>query len=225
MGYLPTAKKAATAWNRRSPPPPQEAVIPTEGAGLRERMDALVAITAPLQLVKATLEPLTKRSELSVWAPAKAALDFLDKAMTAGDAAWEAIAKETGDAPTSTCGIAPLGDEPLTPTRGEAEPVAWESDVLNTISGMNQIVLSHHVVTPRRDERVRSQKPLVYASQPHAPDSWRPDHLWILEQARALSSAKDETSVKALAWNITVYHRRLCERMGLALQPKGEERS
>lgn len=144
------------------------------------------------------------------------------------------ILNATGGVATSTCGIAPLGDEPLTPTRGEAEPVAWESDVLNTISGMNQIVLSHHVVTPRRDERVRSQKPLVYASQPHAPDSWRPETVAadLRAQAEGRRRIHEQYFRKPLSCDTINNALEYGRAQGLeiaagqleALQPKGEER-
>lgn len=39
-----------------------------------------------------------------------------------------------------------------------------------------------------------------------------PDKRWILAQAKSLSGSKSTTAVKALAWNLLVYHRRLLDR-------------
>ena len=37
----------------------------------------------------------------------------------------------------------------------------------------------------------------------------KPEPAWVLEQARSLSSDKDDDAVGALAWNLTVFLRRL----------------
>ena len=46
-----------------------------------------------------------------------------------------------------------------------------------------------------------------------------PEPAWVLEQARSLSSDKDDDAVGALAWNLTVFLRRLEDR---AAQMDGE---
>lgn len=135
MGYLPTAKKAATAWNRRSPPPPQEAVIPTEGAGL---LPCPFCGAAPYE------RPQRDGRDHQVWCEGCETVGPQVRGETEAIAAWNHRAKPStreAEAPVSEAVVVRV---PASAGNGMIQAInAWMDDPSIDGDALYSLILSH----------------------------------------------------------------------------------